>query len=407
MSNIVITGVSAVTPIGNTIEEITKSLKEGKSGIDYITKYNASDFLVKHAGEVNKNKIKQSKTLYENTTLQFFQHCLSELFQNLDTEYRKDRMGCFIGTDPNIAIPNDYGLMIDQYLNQHPNQSGKDLMQNINPMKLLYYASKHFQIHGPSMCNLGTCSASAQSLGTAYKMLKNKQVDIAIAGGVSSKIDPFTVTRLSRLDALEETKEKLKDNCKPFDMERKGFTISEGCVLFILEREEDALERNATILATLKGYGAALDGFSITDPHQDAFGMSLSMKRAIADANLGLQEIDYINAHGTGTPKNDKYETMAIKKVFKEYAYSLDISSTKSMHGHLMTAAGAMEVLVGIIAIKNSFIPPTINYNTLDEDCDLSYTPNRAKEKKVINVLSNSFGLGGQNASLIISKYGV
>ena len=175
--------------------------------------------------------------------------------------------------------------------------------------------------------------------------------------------------------------------------------------MFTLEREKDARKRNAKIYAELKGYGASMDGYSLTDPHEESLGMRLSMLRALSDARLSIWDIDYINAHGTATRKNDIYETLAIKQVFKEYSYKVDISSTKSMHGHLLTAGGAMEALVSIIAINYGFIPPTINYKTKDPECDLSYTTNKMKIKEINNVLSNSFGLGGINTSLIVSRY--
>jgi len=218
-------------------------------------------------------------------------------------------------------------------------------------------------------------------------------------------LDPIAIARLCRLNALELTKEDPSENCTPFDRRRAGFTIGEGSILFTLEREKDAVRRKARIFAEIKGYGAAMDGFSLTDPHEEALGMSLSMVRALEDADLSIRDIDYLNAHGTGTKKNDKYETLAIKNVFKEYAAQLHISSTKSMHGHLLTAGGAMELLACILSIQNEFIPPTIKYKEEDPECDLSYTPNKSKKKKLLHALTNSFGLGGINASLVVSKY--
>lgn len=226
-----------------------------------------------------------------------------------------------------------------------------------------------------------------------------------ITGGGSSKLDPMSLARLCRLGALEPTKADCRENCSPFDLNRNGFTIGEGSVLFMLEREEDALRRHAPIYAEIQGYGSSLDGYSITDPHESSLGMILSMRRAIEDAGVPLDAIGYINAHGTGTPKNDKHETEAVKAVFGSLSGQLDISSTKSMHGHLMTAAGAMETLVTILSLNNGFIPPTINYRTPDPQCDLNYTPNIAKPADIETALTNSFGMGGQNASLVIAKY--
>lgn len=407
VSKVVITKVSALTPLGNNVQTIANHLKNGDSGIKPITRFDTRSFGVRHAGEVDLS-ILANLSYPEEANLQFkmFYYSLVQLYQELKHSYASERIGCFIGTDPSIASTTNLRSMFERYLTKEQNSSVvTDLIKAVNPSLLLYYASRDFHIHGPAHCNLGTCSASTQAIGNAYKLIKHGELDMAIVGGVSSKIDPVSMSRLSRLDALEETKEDIRDNCRPFDKERRGFTMSEGCVLFVIESEEAAKKRNATILCEISGYGAALDGYSITDPHEDATGMMLSMQRAISNAGLCIDEIDYINAHGTGTIKNDKFETMAIKQVFGEQAYKLDISSTKSMHGHLMTTAGAMEVLVCILAIQHEFVPPTIHYSNADEHCDLNYTPRVSKSKRINHALTNSFGLGGQNASLIVSKY--
>ncbi|MCM3135797.1 beta-ketoacyl-[acyl-carrier-protein] synthase family protein [Paenibacillus polysaccharolyticus] len=397
---VVITRVSALTPIGNNLDEIKRNLYNGCSGINYISRFNTDDFAVKHAGEIELQELGTISYPEEmNIQGKMFYYTLTNLLSKLELPYAKDRIGCLIGTDPNIASLSN----LEQLFGSNDELKVNDINAT-NPMSLLYYASKYFNIHGPSFCNLGTCSASTQAIGSAYKMIKNKDIDAAIVGGISSKIDPISVARLSRLDALEETQDNLKDNCRPFDKNRRGFTMSEGCVLFLLESETNARKRKAEILGVVSGYGAALDGYSITDPHIDSKGMVLSMQRALEDSGIEYNQVDYINAHGTGTIKNDLYETKAIKQVFKEKAYKMDISSTKSMHGHLMTAAGAMEVLVCLLAIKHKFVPPTIHLQDADENCDLFYNPKNKKDKNIEHAISNSFGLGGQNASLVISK---
>lgn len=404
---IVITATEALTPIGNKLHEISQSLKTGKSGIRLISRYPMDGFDVRHAGEIDTSFLENQNFPLESSLQQkMFCHCLNNIM-NFSHPYSDERIGCFIGTDTFLAGSREYNELLLAYngFGQVIENEGGKTYRYVDPSILLYHASHDYHIHGPCMYNLGTCAASAQAIGMAYRMLKTGQIDMAIAGGVSSRLDPISISRLGRLDALEHTKEDVEENCRPFDKNRSGFTISEGCILFILEREKEARRRDAQILCEIKGYGAAMDGYSATDPHHEALGMQLSMERAIKDAGLNVEDIDYINAHGTGTAKNDYYETMAIKQVFRDTAYSVDISSTKSMHGHLIAAAGAMEALVSLIAIQDGFVPPTIHYQTFDEQCDLNYTPNQRKDKSITNVLTNSFGLGGQNATLILSRY--
>lgn len=412
---IVVTGISAVTPLGNTIEIIKNNLKDGSSGIGYVNRFNSEDFPVKHGGIIDLRELEKVKYPYDgNLQFKLFYYCLNQLSENFNGIYSADKLACIIGTNPNIAALDDVQYLGDIYLKikkegfcstSLDNDTHCKTIMNINPSLLLYYAAKDFHINGLSSCNFGTCSASSQAIGDAYRLLKSMKTDLVVCGGISLCLDPIAIARLCRLNALELTKDNVMENCSPFDKHRSGFTIGEGCILFTLEREEDAKRRNANIFAEIKGYGASMDGFSLTDPHEEGLGMILSMQRALEDARLNIYEIDYINAHGTSTKKNDKYETLAIKQVFGNYANELDISSTKSMHGHLLTAGGAMETLVSIIAIREGFVPPTINYKTPDPECDLTYTVNKAKNKNITNVLSNSFGLGGINASLVISKY--
>ena len=406
--SIVITAVSPITPLGADMDTIAQKLEEGVCGLQYVKRFNTKYFDVKHAGEINFSELDTIDYPIEgNVQFKMFYYCMKKMFDNMKPRYRSDRIGCIIGADPNIGTKKEFENLFMKYHEKCELVEGgcsNDIMM-IDPMMLSYYAAKEFGVNGPFVCNLGTCAASTQAIGTGYYMLQDGVVDLMIVGGVSSKIDPISFSRLSRLGALESTKENLEENCCPFDKRRSGFTMSEGCVLLALEREEDAIKRNATILGKIQGYGAALDGFSMTNPHEDALGMRLAMERALQDAQVSASQVDYINAHGTGTVVNDSYETKAIKDVFQNDAYRVSINSTKSMHGHLMTATGAMEVLCCLIAMRDSKIAPTIHYVEPDPECDLDYIVNEAKQKKVNIALSNTFGLGGQNASLIISKY--
>ena len=409
---IVITATSQITPLGADYNEIEKALENGTSGISYIKRFNTDYFSVKHAGQIDETVLNSIEYPIEgNIQFRMFYYCLTKLMKNFKHTYSKDRICCVIGTDPSIGTKKDFEKNFVEFYNCiSENKISMEDKNNrpamVDPMLLNYYAAKDFGICGPFLCNFGTCAAATQAIGTGMDLLRDGVADLAIVGAVSSKIDPISFSRLCRLGALEDTKDDLEDNCCPFDKRRSGFTMSEGCILFTLERESNAILReNAVILAEISGYGGALDGCSMTNPHDDALGMILSMERALEDANLRPTDIDYINAHGTGTAVNDVYETRAIKEVFGDYAKKVSISSTKSMHGHLMHAAGAMEVLCSILAIQNSIIFPTIHYNVSDPECDLDYTPNKAKKKHIDHVLSNNFGLGGQNASLVISRY--
>jgi 3-oxoacyl-(acyl-carrier-protein) synthase len=413
-NKIVITGAGAITPLGDCFEIITNKLKNGISGISYIKNDIFSGMPVRHAGLILSPEIDLNKHRPYELAKYAFDKAVKN--QNLQEYYDSKKMGIYIGTEPptiNFAENTSYlshflskegDLFLKKYKSR-PITHDNVLFSGMFPHVILSNLSAQFKFSGISSLHLGTCSASAQALGESAILLQNGMMDVMVAGGVSSKVDLISVARLTRVGALALTDRDPTCISRPFDSTRSGFTMSEGAVFFILEREKSALDRGAKPIAYLSGYGAAMDGCSITDPHPEATGMFLSMKRALNSAKINSHQIDYLNAHGTSTMKNDKTETLAIKKTFGKNAYNLDISSSKSMHGHLMSATGAMEVLVSILAIQNAFVPPTINLNKFDNDCDLNYTPNKAKQKNITHVLSNSFGLGGQNCSLIISKY--
>ncbi|WP_379134438.1 beta-ketoacyl-[acyl-carrier-protein] synthase family protein [Paenibacillus sp. sgz500958] len=410
-AKIVVTGISAITPLGSNVDSIVTNLKEGNSGIKRIERYHVGSLPVKHAAMIDESVLNEVQyPVAGNLIFKLFYSCVKDLFETCDLSkiYNPERIGLIVGTDPNTSSAEDLQYLYSHVKNEETPASApfetEKLLTN-NPSFMFYHVARAFGIEGPGIANFGTCAASAQAIGDAMLMLRSGDIDAAITGGVSSKLDPMSLARLCRLGALEPTKINHKENCSPFDLHRNGFTIAEGSVLFVLETEENALRRNAHIYAEIQGYGSSMDGYSITDPHETSLGMTLSMQRAIEDAEVSLESIDYINAHGTGTQKNDKHETEAIKHVFGALSTHVDISSTKSMHGHLMTAAGAMEALVTIFSIRNGFVPPTINFQTPDPNCDLQYNPNHSKAKDINVAITNSFGMGGQNASLVISKY--
>jgi 3-oxoacyl-[acyl-carrier-protein] synthase II len=262
-----------------------------------------------------------------------------------------------------------------------------------------------FNAQGPNANCLTACAASSQAIGEATELIRRGDADVMLSGGTHSMIHPFGVTGFNLLTALSTRNEEPQRASRPFDRDRDGFVLGEGAAMVVLEEAQHAKARGAQILAEIKGYGSTADAFRITDTHPEGRGATSCIKQAFADARLGPDDIDYINAHGTGTIVNDKVETRAIKQAFGERAYKVPVSSTKSMMGHLIAAAGATELIVCIMATRDNVLPPTINYETPDPDCDLDYLPNAARPSNCRAALSNSFGFGGQNITLIVGAY--
>ena len=262
-----------------------------------------------------------------------------------------------------------------------------------------------FNAQGPNLNCLTACAASSQAIGEACEIVRRGEADVMLSGGTHSMIHPFGVTGFNLLTALSTRNDEPTRASRPFDNDRDGFVLGEGAAMVVLEELEHARRRGATIHGELLGYGSTADAYRITDTHPEGRGAAACMRLALADAGLGLTDIDYINAHGTSTSVNDQVETLAIKKVFGERAYRIPVSSTKSMMGHLIAAAGATELIVCLLAIRDGILPPTINYETPDPNCDLDYVPNKAREGRCDRALSNSFGFGGQNISLIVGRF--
>ena len=261
--------------------------------------------------------------------------------------------------------------------------------------------------HGFKGINYGivsACATGSHAIGDAYRQIRYGDADIIISGGSEASISPMSIAGFANMKALTKNPD-INTACRPFDLNRDGFVMGEGSGILVLESEKSALKRNANILCEIVGYGATADAFHITSPIPDGLGASKAMEIALNENKIKAQDIDYINAHGTSTPFNDKNETKAIKNTFKKHAYNLNISSTKSLTGHLLGAAGSVEAIACILAINNSFIPPTINYQDVDPNCDLNYTPNKSINKKINYAMSNTFGFGGHNASLIFKNY--
>jgi 3-oxoacyl-[acyl-carrier-protein] synthase II len=408
MVQVAITGIGIISPLGNSYDDLVENLKMGKSGIDIVEDETTHKIPTHHAAYVKDFRESQRIPLKSRLAQFAIQASQNALLNSgtRDEDFAPPRKALIIGSEPAaLDLKQEMFSLRDIYSGRGVN-SNDTVECGLFPEMILSEICSLSNIRGRSYFHLGTCSAAAQAIGEGKRLIESGLADMVLCGGASSRVDPLSMLRLIRVGALGPTSSRDAARLSmPFDQKRQGFTMGEGAVMFVLESLPSAQKRNKNPYALLTGYGAALDGHSITDPHPEELGMRLSMQRAIEDAGLQPEHIDYINAHGTSTQKNDYHETRAIRHVFNDHAYKLAVSSTKSTHGHLMSAAGAIELLASIIALKEGFIPPTMNLQDPDPECDLDYTPNRAAIRNVNCALSNSFGLGGQNATLIVERY--
>ncbi|MBI4304519.1 MAG: beta-ketoacyl-ACP synthase II [Chloroflexi bacterium] len=406
---VVVTGIGALTPLGLDMNTTWQGLIEGKSGIDYITLFDASNLETKFAGEVKGFDPTNYVGRKEARRMDRF----AQLSVAASTLAVKDAGLQIDSTNQcNIAVIVGSGIGGLTTLYEQIKiliQSGPDRVSPfMAPMMISDMAAAQVSIilgiKGPNLCTTSACSSSADALGVACELVRRGDAEAALAGGSESIINPIGITAFNALKAISTRNDAPKLASRPFDAERDGFIISEGACILVLESLEHAQKRGANILAEILAYGATADAFHVTQPDGDGSGAARAMQLALSRAGLAPTDIDYINAHGTSTSLNDKTETMAIKSVFGEYAYRVPVSSTKSMTGHLIGAAGAVEAAVCIKAIQNSIIPPTINLTHPDPNCDLDYVPNVARQVKVTTALSNSFGFGGHNSVLVFRK---
>ena len=404
---VVITGMGAITPIGNTINEYWTNLINGKNGIDKITHFDTSEFNIKLAAESNIDLSNHFTSKELNKLDRFSSFSLIAADEAIaqsginSNNLNKDRIGVIIGSGIGgmRTLEKQHLRMLE-----HP----KKVSPYFIPSMITDIASGHISIkHGFKGINyslVSACATSSHCIGNAFRSIQYNDAEIVVVGGSESSITPLAISGFANMKAL--TKQTDIDlACRPYDLHRDGFVMGEGAGILILESLESALDRDAHIIAEICGYGATADAYHLTSPSPDGQGAISSMDLALKDANLNYDKIDYINTHGTSTILNDKIETKAIKTIFKKHAYNVSISSTKSMTGHLLGAAGAIESIASILTIKESIVPPTINYKHKDPDCDLNYTPNNNIHKKCNYTLSNTFGFGGHNASLIFKKY--
>ena len=407
---VVVTGIGLVTPVGLNSESTWNSLVEGRSGIDYISLFDAEGYESRIAGEVDNFDASAALGRKEAKRLDRFSQfaCVAALealeHANLNMEKEDaDRVGVLIGSGVGgiITISDQHKILLKR--------GPKRVSPFLVPMMLGDMASGQVSMmigaKGPNFSTVSACATGADSIGEALEMIRRGRADVVIAGGTEAAICEIGVAGFNSCMALSTRNEDPQGASRPFDSDRDGFVLGEGAGLLVLESLAHAEKRGANILAERSGYGASSDAHHVTQPHPDGEGAARAMKWAIEDAGITPDKVDYINAHGTSTPLNDKYETIAMKRMYGDHAYNLAISSTKSMTGHLLGAAGAIEAAFTVLAIKNDIVPPTINIENPDPDCDLNYIPNTAKKQPVNVAMSNSLGFGGHNASLVFERF--
>lgn len=407
---VVVTGIGLITPLGSGIQQTWEAICKGASGIDYITSFDASDFPVQVAGEVkdfNPEDFIERKEIKKMDL--FIQYALGAGVMAMEdaglkvTNENADRVGVIVGAG--IGGINT----IERYHSVLLDSGHRRISPFFIPMLITNMAagqiSMRFGARGPNSCVTTACAAGTHSIGDAFKIIQRGDADAMIAGGSESAITPLTIAGFANMKALSSRNDAPQKASRPFEVERDGFVIAEGAGLLVLEDLESARRRGARIYAEIIGYGLTADAYHMTSPDPQGRGVVNCMRMALRDAGVAPEAIDYINAHGTSTPYNDKHETTAIKQVFGEHAHNLAVSSTKSMTGHLLGAAGGLEAAFCALALTEGIIPPTINYEHPDPECDLDYVPNYARHANLTTVLSNSFGFGGTNACIVLKKY--
>ena len=411
MSNrVVVTGIGLKTPVGLDRQKTWDALLRGTSGIDKISSFDAEEFETQIAGEIvdfqpetiigrkESRRLDRFAQFAVVATLEALEHASMDI----DTE-DLDRVGVLVGSGVGgiITLSNQISVL---------NKRGpKRVSPFLIPMMLGDMASGQVSMkigaRGPNFSIVSACATGADSIGQAGELIRQGRLDVALAGGTEAAICPIGVAGFNSCMALSKRNEDPQGASRPFDKGRDGFVLGEGAGILVLESMDHAEDRGATILAEFTGYGATSDAYHVTQPHPEGIGAAEAMKLALSQASMKPEEVMYINAHGTSTQMNDKFETVAIKKVFGKHANTVLISSTKSMTGHLLGAAGGIEAAFSVMAISESAIPPTINLEEPDTDCDLNYTPNLSKRGNVETAMSNSLGFGGHNSSLIFKKF--
>jgi len=422
---VVITGIGCVTPLGLGVEPLWKNLMVGASGVGLTTVFDASRFPTKISAEVRNWDISDegqdaARWRFCGRHTKFAAGAALQAMKDAGLPHGlpadPTRLGVYLGSGEGQQDFDSFTRMMNAAITGDVLDVAKFTKEGLETLHPLAEVEQEpnmpaghlaglFDAQGPNLNCLTACAASSQAIGEATEIVRRGEADVMLSGGTHSMIHPFGVTGFNLLTALSTRNDEPTRASRPFDNERDGFVLGEGAAMVVLEELEHAKRRGAHIHGELIGYGSTADAYRITDTHPEGRGASSCIRLALADAGLGIHDIHYINAHGTSTSVNDRVETLAIKTVFGEHAYKIPVSSTKSMMGHLIAAAGATELIVCLLAIRDGMLPPTINYENPDPDCDLDYVPNKARAGKCDRALSNSFGFGGQNISLIVGRY--
>jgi 3-oxoacyl-[acyl-carrier-protein] synthase II len=412
---VAITGVGIISPIGSTKEDFWNSILTGKSGVARLTCFDPSNFTSHIGAEVKNFDPAQyginTKELRRMDRFVQFAVCASKLAVDdagLDLEKEdKNRIGVYIGSGIGGLHTVEEGVI--SFLNHGPEKGPSKISPFLIPMLIVNMASGMVSINlgvkGPNSAVATACASSNHAIGDALRIIQRGEADVMVAGGSEAAITFMGFGGFCALRALSTRNDDPEHASRPFDKERDGFVMGEGAGVIILEDLERAINRKANIYAEVIGYGMTGDAYHITAPDPEGEGAARCMQSVIDDAGIKPEEVDYINAHGTATPLNDKIETLAIKKVFGKHAHKLAVSSTKSMHGHMLGAAGGAELIATIMGIKEGIMPPTTNYEVPDPECDLDYVPNKPRKAKIKIAISNSLGFGGHNATLAVKKY--
>ncbi|WP_307471761.1 beta-ketoacyl-ACP synthase II [Cytobacillus purgationiresistens] len=406
---VVVTGIGAVTPLGKDVAMSWAKIKAGVSGVGPLTRVNADDYPAKVAAEVTDFNVEEYLEKKDARKMdRFTQFAVAAALMAVEdakldiNDENAHRIGVWVGSG--IGGMETFENQFETFLNRGYRRVSPFFVPMMIPDMAAGQVSITLGAKGFNSCTVTACATGTNSIGDAFKVIQRGDADAMITGGAEAPITRMSVAGFCANTALS-TNPDPQTASRPFDKNRDGFVIGEGAGLVVLEELEHALAREATIYAEIVGYGSTGDAYHITAPAPGGEGGARAMKMALDDGGLSPENIDYINAHGTSTDYNDKFETLAVKEVFGEHAYNLAMSSTKSMTGHLLGAAGGIEAIFSILAMKESILPPTINYETPDPECDLDYVPNKAREKEINAVMSNSLGFGGHNATLVFKKY--
>lgn len=409
MRRVVVTGIGAVSPLGTGNTKNWDALIAGRSGVDLITRFDTTDLSVKIAGEVkdfNPEDFIEKKEVKKMDL--FIQYALAAAHFAMEdsglqiTEENAERVGVLVGAGLG-GLPT-----IEKYHSAMLEGGYKKISPFFIPMLIINLAPGHISIKygakGPNLSSVSACATGTHSIGDAYHMIKRGDADAMIAGGTESTVTPLGIGGFAVMKALSTRNDDPKGASRPFEKGRDGFVLAEGAGILILEEYEAAKKRGAKIYAEIVGYGLSGDAYHLTAPAPEGEGAARCIKMALNNAGVNPEQVDYINAHGTSTPFNDYFETLAVKKVFGDHAKKLMVSSTKSMTGHLLGAAGGVEAIFSLMAMDKGVVPPTINYQEQDPECDLDYVPNTARDAKITYAMSNNFGFGGTNATLLFKK---